>query len=106
MTEYIDRDKILRILGRYSTQNGAALGRHSGAIDCLMEEIERVPTADVEPVRHGYWDDSMDGITPYCSVCGHSHRLMRRILSYCPECGAKMDGGDEANENRKSDRDT
>lgn len=55
--------------------------------------------ADVEPVRHGYWDDSIDGITPYCSVCGHSHRLMRRILPYCPECGAKMDGGDEENEN-------
>ena len=57
--------------------------------------IWKAPVADVAPVWHGRWDDSYDGITPYCTVCGCSHRLMVRTPKYCPNCGAKMDGGDE-----------
>lgn len=41
--------------------------------------------------NHGYWDDSFDGITPYCSVCGRSHRLMVRTPATCPHCDAVMD---------------
>lgn len=48
--------------------------------------------ADVAPVVHGKWDDRLDGITPYCSVCGRTHSCMRRTPAYCPNCGAKMDG--------------
>ena len=49
-------------------------------------------SADVAPVRHGRWNDSLAGITPYCSACGHSHRCLIRTPNYCPNCGAKMDG--------------
>lgn len=91
MVDYIDRETALAKL----IQDG----RNAKNVHTIMG----IPAADVEPVRHGYWDDSLGGINPYCSVCGNSHRFMRRILPYCPNCGAKMDGGDEANENRKSD---
>ena len=46
---------------------------------------------DWEPVKHGRWDDSLDGITPYCTVCGRTHSCFKRTPSYCPNCGAKMD---------------
>lgn len=50
MVEYVDRSKVLKILKRYSTENGSALGLHSGAVDCVMEEICMIDIMDVEPV--------------------------------------------------------
>ena len=59
----------------------------------VLETVEAFPAIDAEPVRHSYWDDSSDGITPYCSVCGMSHNCLNRTPGYRPNCGAKMDGG-------------
>lgn len=59
--------------------------------------INEAPAVDAEPVRHGHWDDSFDGITPYCSVCGMSHNCINRTPDYCPHCGARMDGGTKEN---------
>ena len=54
--------------------------------------------ADVAPVKHGEWDICCDGYYPYCSECGYeppwaNGRDMR--TKYCPECGAKMKGGND-----------
>lgn len=57
--------------------------------------INEAPAVDAEPVRHGHWDDSFDGITPYCSVCGMSHNCINRTPDYCPHCGARMNGGND-----------
>lgn len=65
----------------------------SGGIESAMLCVENFPAINAEPVRHSYWDDSSDGITPYCSVCGMSHNCLNRTPGYCPNCGAKMDGG-------------
>ena len=59
--------------------------------------INEAHAVDAEPVRHGHWDDSFDGITPYCSVCGMSHNCINRTPDYCPHCGARMDGGTKEN---------
>ncbi len=50
-------------------------------------------TAKIEfpPAMHGRWDDSFDGITPYCTACGQSHKCLDRTPPYCPSCGAKME---------------
>lgn len=80
MAEYIKREDALEITTRTCGDYAAA-----------WAEIRKLPAADVEPVVRGRWNDSYDGITPYCSVCGHSHRLMVRKPNYCPNCGAKMD---------------
>ena len=42
----------------------------------------------------GEWDDSYDGITPYCTACGRSHRGMNRTPNFCPNCGADMRKGE------------
>lgn len=61
------------------------------ALKCFVEGI---PAADVAPVRHGKWmpfHAEFAGDIQYCSVCeiGFADRT-----SYCPHCGAQMDGGD------------
>lgn len=83
--EYIEREAAI-----------AQCRRHSDYTAWSIESgIEGIPAADVAEVVHGKWDDSLDGITPYCSICGRSHKLMVRTPNYCPNCGAKMDGGEE-----------
>lgn len=89
MAEYISRDTAIARLTRLEVTDKLA------TMADAKREIADMPAADVTPVRHGRWDDSYDGITPYCTVCGCSHRLMVRTPKYCPNCGAKMDGGDE-----------
>lgn len=79
MKEYIERADIKALLERY------------GATDDAMALIDTIPAADVAEVKHGYWDDSLDGLTPYCSVCRCTHRCLIRRPIYCPNCGACMD---------------
>lgn len=64
--------------------------------------LEDIPAADVAPVVHGEWEASKKAFSYYhyrCSVCGcdnyrHTGRDGKaEIMRYCPNCGAKMDGG-------------
>ena len=70
----------------------------SGNTYVLIKEkhLFDLPKVDAEPVRHAQWE--IDKVRPYCSLCGgeaHINRFgMGYILSpFCPNCGAKMDGG-------------
>ena len=58
--------------------------------------LDEAPTVDAVEVVHARWDDSFDGITPYCTACGRSHNCMNRTPNFCPNCGAKMDGDGNA----------
>lgn len=61
------------------------------ALAMLIEE----PAADVAPVGHGVWVcvNKIDPISGYrCSKC--RRRVGFDLTPYCPNCGAKMDGGD------------
>ena len=53
---------------------------------------QQFPAADVTTVRHGRWimHDDEFGLTCECSVC---HIETMGDGNYCPNCGAKMDGG-------------
>ena len=95
MAEYIEREKtveLLRSLGNreYRKENGTI----QEAIK-MISYPEYTPAADVAPVVHGVWVcvNKIDPISGYrCSKC-------RRIVGfgltpYCPNCGAKMDGGE------------
>ena len=81
MAEYIDREAAIALItSRYECP------------EICAAEIKAIPAADVEPVKHGKWDDSFDGITPYCTICGKTHNCMKRTPPFCPNCGARMDG--------------
>lgn len=50
-----------------------------------------IPAADVRPMVRGKWI-KINGLTA-CSVC--KENPPRTYHNYCPNCGAKMDGGTE-----------
>ena len=65
------------------------------AIDALWE----LPAIEAEPIKHGRWKDKEDpygffDTIPVCSECGHTTK-MREKYRYCPNCGARMDGGED-----------
>lgn len=74
----------------------------------FTEYLDEIPTADVAPVVHGRWESytyscycgtdeygepvCRDGVVYYCS----NPKCRRETVikeNYCPNCGAKMDGG-------------
>ena len=57
--------------------------------ECLRM-IDDAPTADVQEVRHGRWLDHKHTDTVICSEC---KKCFCDEKPYCPNCGAKMDGG-------------
>ena len=63
-------------------------------------EIEHLPSVQTQVVQ-GRWEfpvftDNEDGLDPRvkCSVCGGVEAAFAR-WKYCPNCGAKMDGGED-----------
>lgn len=60
----------------------------------LWVNAENLPAADVSPVVHGRWNN-MDGYKTrkVCSECSWDVPEYGKFYSYCPNCGAKMDGG-------------
>ena len=59
--------------------------------ETLVSDLRDFPTVDAVPVVHGRWEDAGFGLVYKCSECGHSEDV--RLSNYCPNCGAKMDGG-------------
>lgn len=59
-----------------------------------VRRLLSIPAADVAPVVHGRWimHDDEFGLTCECSAC---HIETMGDGNYCPNCGAKMDGGAE-----------
>ena len=101
MSDYISREAAVKIAQKYGLVNGAVLGRHTGLADCIAIEIEGLPAADLEPVRHGEWlrtdDDWSSLVTIQCSACGGEwcfeidEDVQLLGYNYCPGCGCKMD---------------
>lgn len=59
----------------------------------MFDDAEQLPTIEAELVRHGRCEPDLEGYSR-CSVCnGHESSLM--YYRYCPNCGARMDGGTE-----------
>ena len=64
--------------------------------DKMANYTNATKTADVAPVVHGEW--IRDVRTPpfansKCSKCGKTYGLYPLGYNYCPNCGARMDGG-------------
>jgi len=64
--------------------------------------IDKQPTIEAEPVRHGRWKQIKVGgenypfWNNYCSVCRWTTYIAGAgNFLYCPNCGAKMDGGED-----------
>lgn len=84
MNDYISRQALLRDIEKYHLSDGK-----------FQHWVEVQPSVEAEPVRHGRWIDETFKPTglvfhPYvCDQCGcHSESN----FTYCPDCGARMDG--------------
>lgn len=105
MSECITRERALEILndiGGCGAEPGSYTAGWDEAINAAYEAIQDEPAADVAPVVHGHWtlerdpDDGNKPVCYHCSVCDSDgcHTSIRIAYKYCPNCGAKMDGGD------------
>lgn len=73
-----------------------------------LKDIEKAPTIEAEPVRHGRWEEcdwvEYDGHSEcvhypkkarVCTKCRNAFKkefIDNPRVHYCPHCGAKMDG--------------
>ena len=99
MAEYIEREATIELLRSLGSRD---YRREKGTIQEAIKMVsfpEYTPSADVAPVRHGRWIDAYPDIEPnpmfmygICSECGFEQGISK-YLNYCPNCGAKMDGG-------------
>ena len=97
MAKYINREELVEWLKRIPLKD---LSDGLGLCRVIMEEdfkraIRTIPAGtiiDVAPVVHGRWimHDDEFGLTCECSAC---HIETMGDGNYCPNCGAKMDGG-------------
>ena len=74
---------------------------HVGAPGAARKMIEEAPTIDAVPVVHGRWEEWWPGMSVImtgeemlyrCSSCDAKYPDVEGYR-YCPNCGAKMDGG-------------
>lgn len=82
--EYIDREKAKRLLHI----------EYAYAAEQLLDEI---PAADVAPVVRGRWGTGRFNLETgnYEEQCIRCRNFSKEYgKPYCPNCGAKMDGGD------------
>lgn len=88
MKEYIEREAALKA---FEPQCGD--WSECWSAEEIKPKLESIPAADLEVVRHGRWIDSEeDGHLSICGVCNYPVDRFYKT-KYCPNCGAKMDGG-------------
>lgn len=104
MARYIDADKAIENIKLFKFWDRLSPYEKgvNFAVNSICRELADVtitPTADVAEVKHGEWVltktefgwNCCEYPTEYkCSLCG---RTAKQEESYCPNCGAKMDGG-------------
>jgi len=108
MDDYISRKTAIDALGERPmtwTDSDYELGC-ANQYDLDRLAIETVPTANVQPVRHGHWIIKDNPGTGWyrvtCSECGEDVTSVAPVIGFfpnarvtwdfCPECGADMRG--------------
>ena len=105
-----EKQKELCPVGRYG--RGYVYGSDRDKYDAwdeIIDALENIPSADVAPVVHGRWIEKWDlydkgfyisrKVWYECSNCGMKTHYRDECFekevnyNYCPNCGAKMDGG-------------
>ena len=88
MAEYINRERA-----RFEAK------RYFKNMDEIQEDLDMLfcmlPAENVAPVRHGRWlpfHSTAAGDIQYCYACEIGCTWKP---NYCPNCGAKMDGGND-----------
>lgn len=97
MAEYIKRETLKEHLYGGKFQEGCAGCDEpgEGCIECIVDEIDNFPAADVAPVERGHWLDvgCYDIGFWQCSCCGFLSEAIAapKLYKYCPNCGKGME---------------
>lgn len=100
MDDAISRSAVLNRLETLRRNYTLKAGYHDAMTDAIGE-VRSASSLDVEPVVRGRWGEYETNPLAYslsgfpCSVCG-MHQDDIRGLYYCPNCGARMDGEENA----------
>lgn len=110
MAEYVDIDAVKEAV-RGAECDADWDGRRFDA-EFIENALDFIPRADVAPVVHARWipsesdfddDDTLFDGEECCDwqcsacredICYEDPMPMKLLPNYCPNCGAKMDGGD------------
>lgn len=105
MDEYIDREALIADIDEEIEQDSKMYTREQNyyiekGLRIARKDIQSAPAADVAEVKHGEWvavpsSDMATGKAYKCSEC-KKMRYGARLPPYCQECGAKMDGKENA----------
>ena len=98
MAEYIEREAAIDYIKQSQCKKCSDIGLCGNcAVLTGVRLFEEVPAADIAPVVHGQWILRHIGAGHYweCSVC-HTNPCIyvTEHTKFCPNCGARMDGGD------------
>lgn len=110
MAEYIEREAALKAIAEDKIEMtpeliaiGRAIGTYTAeqafdginqACDRHIESIKILPAADVQPMKHGRWINTMPNVE-YKSFCQVKCSVCESIEPYgnfCRNCGADMRG--------------
>lgn len=99
MDEYIKREAFRQLLVDRQITTNFFDNTKRNEDGCIIDLLDKFSAADVAPVRHGRWIERKSfhadgGVSAKCSVCKNDVQYLGNPLNYCPNCGAKMDGGD------------
>ena len=78
--------ELLRVMGDVQAY-GAYFEGIRDAYQSAADRLDTLPV--VEERKHGHWID-IDFDTSICSMCKNPQEIE---TTYCPNCGAKMEGG-------------
>lgn len=109
MDEYISRKEAIAYIRKRSEECqkafeefGGESGIYADVYNDLAEDFHSIPAADVAPVVYGRWIRPHWKNNNYCCDCSEcGGEAMHRdyqwhkngVYPICPNCGAKMDGG-------------
>ena len=91
MDKYIKKETAIKSL------LNDCLGQVSYSIEYSSDCILYMYAADVAPVRHERWEIVVgsDGKEHIVCTGWRKQQDLTGVFSYCPNCGCRMDGGDD-----------
>ena len=98
MAEYIDREAFIEDIKteiiNLKLDGMKGTPRPCDELYSFIDRINEQPSADVAPVKHGWWIHDDEWWEFICTSC---HKGIGNIkkYKYCPNCGAKMDGEEQ-----------